>query len=271
MRGTGQASLQAVAEGYEPVLRAAGSSAASLGRDLFAVVDALDGSSALRRALSDPARSGEDKSGLVAGLLAGKVDDRVVAVVSALVRARWSAEADLVQAVELLATDSVLAAADHDGALAQVEDELFRIDRVLAGERALRQALTDRSAEPSRRAALVRQVFGEQAHPLTVELLERVARAPRGRSITAALAHLGRLTAERRRRLVAKVTAATVLTEAQRARLVALLERTYERPVQLNVSVDPAVIGGLRIEVGSEVVDATVLGRLDDARRRLAG
>ena len=85
------------------------------------------------------------------------------------------------------------------------------------------------------------------------------------------IAWYGSVAAERRKRLVAAVTSASVLTEAQETRLGALLERAYGRAVQLNVTVDPTVIGGLRIQVGADVVDSTVLSRLADARRRLAG
>jgi len=71
-------------------------------------------------------------------------------------------------------------------------------------------------------------------------------------------------------RLIASVTSGTVLSDEQMARLGEILQRAYGREVQLNVTVDPQVIGGLRIQVGPDVVDATVLSRLHDARRRLA-
>jgi len=66
------------------------------------------------------------------------------------------------------------------------------------------------------------------------------------------------------------VTSRTELTPAQRERLAGILAQAYGSDMQLNVSVDPTVIGGLRVQVGADVVDATVLSRLDDARRRLA-
>ena len=271
MRGTSSASLEAVRRAFEPVLRAAGGDAATIGGQLYSVVDALDGSGSLRRALSDPARSGDDKARLVTALLGGKVDDRVVEVVSALARARWSEERDLTEALDEVAADAVLASAQAEDRLDQVEDELFRLDRVLVGQRDLRRALTERSAEPERRAALARSLLEGKVHPATLRLVERAATAPRGRSLSASLAQLGRLAARRRQMLVASVTAASVPTAAQLERLTGLLERAYGRSVQLNISVDPEVIGGLRIQVGSEVVDSTLLARLDDARRRLAG
>lgn len=271
MRGSSQASLEAVASGFDAVLRTAGAGAATLGEQLFSVVDALDGSGSLRRALSDPSRDGQAKAGLVSSLLGGKVDDRVVEVVSAAARARWSAEQDLVEAVEELAAEAVLASAENDGDLAQVEDDLFRFGHMLSGQRDLRRALTERGAGADERARLVRTLVEGKVEPATLQLLERAARAPRGRSITASISLLERLAARRRERLVASVTAATPLTGAQQERLTSILERAYGRTVQLKVSVDPEVIGGVRVEVGSEVVDATVLANLEDARRRLAG
>ena len=271
MRGTSSASLAAVEEGFEPVLRAAGPEAATLGAQLFAVVDALDGSGSLRRALSDPSRSGEDKAGLVHGLLTGKVDERVVDAMSAFARARWSAEADLSEAVEQLAADAVLASAEAEGTLEQVEEELFRFDRALIGQRELRRALTDRRAEPKLRATLVRNLLEGKVQRETLQLVERAAIAPRGRTMSTMLGLLGRLAARRRALLIAAVSTAAPLSATHAERLTGLLERAYGRPVQLNISVDPEVIGGLRVQVGSEVVDSTVLARLDDARRRLAG
>jgi F-type H+-transporting ATPase subunit delta len=41
--------------------------------------------------------------------------------------------------------------------------------------------------------------------------------------------------------------------------------------VHPNVVVDPEVIGGVRVEIGDDIIDGTVVSRLDDARRRLAG
>lgn len=271
MQGSSLPSYEAVAERFEPVLRAAGDEAAGLGDQLFAVLDALDGSGSLRRALTDPARSPDDKAGLVESLLRGKVDDRVLEVTQGLVRSRWAEEGDLLEAVERIATDSVLASAEADGSLERVEDELFRLDRMLVGQRELRQALTDRRADASARRALVDELLGGKVHPVTLRLVERVAAVPRGRSIGSSLARLVELAAARRRLLVAQVTTAVPLSVAQEARLTDILRRAYDRPVTVQVAVEPQVVGGMRVQIGSEVVDATVLARLDEVRRRLAG
>lgn len=271
MRGSSLPSYEAVARGFDAVLETAGAQAAEMGDQLFAVLDALDASGSLRRAVTDPARPAEAKARLVEQLLRGKVDDRVSEAVQGLARSRWSEESDLLEAVEHLAVDSVLAAAQHQGALEQVEDELFRLDRMLVDLRELRQAFTDRRASVEARRALVAELLGGKVHPVTQRLVERVAAVPRGRSVSTSLSMLSDRVAERRRLLVAQVTTAAPLTVAQQARLTDVLHRAYGRPVTVHAAVDPAVVGGVRIQVGSEVVDSTVLTRLDDVRRRLAG
>lgn len=272
MRGASLASYEAVAQAYEPVLRGAGAQGQLLGEQLFQVVDALDRSGSLRRALGDPSRPGTEKARLATTLLSGKVDDRVVDVIAGLARARWTSESDLTEAVELLAAHSHLAAAQSVGALEQVEDELFRLERILIGDRSLRQAFTERRASPAGRAALVHDLLGAgRVHTVTLALVRRVAAHPRERSVVAALAELGRLAAERRDQLVAEVTAAVPLTPEQELRLTTTLSRAYGRPVKVNVAVEPGVVGGVSVRVGDELIDSTVIARLDEVRRSLAG
>ncbi|WP_315097254.1 F0F1 ATP synthase subunit delta [uncultured Cellulomonas sp.] len=270
MRGTSQASLTAAEDRLEPVLVEAGTQASVLGEQLFALVDALDSSGSLRRTLADPSLEADAKADLVARLLSD-ADPRVVQAAQGLVRSRWSADADLTEAVEHLAMHSVLAAAQADGALERVEEELFRLVRSLAHQREVRRALFDDLVPAASRGTLVDDLLAGRAHPSTALLARRAAVAPRGRRYVATLGHLGDLVAERRQRQVATVVSATELTPPQRDRLAQLLERAYGRPVQLNVVVDEQVLGGLRVQLGAKVVDATVLSRLADARRRLAG
>jgi F-type H+-transporting ATPase subunit delta len=59
------------------------------------------------------------------------------------------------------------------------------------------------------------------------------------------------------------------LTQDQRQRLVQALSAIYNGPVQINVVLDPAVVGGIRVQVGDEVVDGTILRRLQEAERAL--
>lgn len=271
MRASSQAALTAAQERWEPVLREVGDRATTLGEQLFGVVDALDSSAALRRALTEPSRDGADKAALATAVLRGKVDQEVLDLLAGLVRERWSATEDLVDAVETLATGSVLAAAQRAGRLEEVEDETFRLVRVLGEQRDLRIALEDRHVEPERRARLAESVLSGKVGPETALLVTRAARVKRDRTLVSTLRRITEAAAERRRHLVASVTAAVPLTRAQVDRLQGYLSRRYDRPVQVHVGLDPAVVGGLRVQVGDDVIDGTLASRLADARRRIAG
>lgn len=269
MRGTSRASLAGVRERFEPVLTAAGAQSSTLGAQLFALVDALDSSGSLRRVLADPSVEPEAKATVVAQVLA-QADPRTVTVAQDLVRQRWSADADLADAVETVGLDAVLASAQHDGLLADVEDELFRLNRALVSQREVRRTLVDTTVPAEARGGLIDAILAGRATPATAQLARRAATAPRGRRYVAALVRLSDLVAERRSRQVATVTSAQPLSVAQRARLGQILEQAYGSAVQVNVIVDPDVLGGLRVQVGAQVVDSTMLSRLADARRRLA-
>lgn len=271
MQATSKASFEAASRSWEAVLAAIGDRGLDLGEQIFGVADLLAGSARLRRSLSDPSRSGADKAALAERVLRGAVDDEVTDLVAGLVRSRWSAPESLAAALEVLAVDSILAGAQADGRLESVEDELFRLERLLARERDLRLALSNRDVPAERRVQLVDSVFAEKVEPETRAFLTRAVRGVTTRSISSALNAAVERAAERRRRLVATVLAAAPLTPVQVGRLQGVLERAYGRPVEVKVGLDERVIGGMRITVGSEVVDATMLARLDEARRRLAG
>ena len=271
MRASSQAALEQARERWEPVLREVGARARTLGDQLFGVVDVLDGSASLRRALTEPSRAGEDRAGLTRDVFTGKVDAEVVDLLSGLVRERWSDPRDLADAVESLAADSVLAAAEQAGRIEDVEAETYRLERILVDQRELRLALTDKETAPERRGELMERVLAGKVTPETSALAVRAAAHPRGHTLPALLRSVADQAAARRERLVASVTSAVPLTGSQIERLTRILERQHGRAVQVHVALDQDVVGGLRIKVGDEVIDATLASRLADARRRLAG
>ena len=63
--------------------------------------------------------------------------------------------------------------------------------------------------------------------------------------------------------LEAQITSAFALDDEQQSRLVRRLESKYQRKVSAQVSVDPQLIGGVKIVVGDTVFDATVRSKLD--------
>lgn len=271
LQGASRGSLAAARDTLGTLLRAGDTDLTALSDELFDVTSLLDREKGLRRALTDPSRSGDDRAGLARGVLGERVGSAALDVLVWAVRARWSAPRDLADAVELLAVEARVAAAEKAGRLDAVEDELFRTARVIAGAPDLRVALADRSAPVDARSALIEGLLEGKASEETVRLVSRAVEAPRGRSFDRTLEEYAQVAAERRSRLVATVTATVPLTEEQRGRLGAALARIYGHAVQLNIQVDPALIGGIRVEIGDELIEGSVVARLDDARRRLAG
>jgi F-type H+-transporting ATPase subunit delta len=238
--------------------------------ELLAVARLLADQPALRRALADPARAGEQRAELVGSLLSGKVSDEALAVAQALTGGRWSSSHDLLDALELTGVEALLASAESDASLVDVEDALFRFGQVVASEPRLAAALSDPSADPARRAELVRGLLDGKVTPVTLRLLELALAGFGGRAFEAGVARLVELAAQRRDKQVAYVTVAAPLPQEDEDRLAAALGRIYGREVSLKVSVDAEVLGGISVQVGHELYDGTILRRLLDARAALA-
>lgn len=270
MRGTSRVSREAGIEAFEPVAMAAGSDADLLAFGLFAVVDALDSSSSLRRALTDPARPGTDKGTLVSSLFGG-LDPRVQGVVSDFSSRRWWHEEDLGDALEDAAVEALLIAAQADGSLDAVESELFKIERFLFENLEVYSALDNRAALPEARIRLAESLIGPQVSPLTRALMVRAATTTRGHRLAKKLAFYLKAAAARRGRMLARVTVAAPLSEEHLRRLESILRVHYGRDVTVAVTIDPGIIGGMRVQVGHEVVDGTLVTRLDNARKQLVG
>jgi F-type H+-transporting ATPase subunit delta len=237
--------------------------------DVLAVAGLLGGEPRLRRALTDGSRTGEERTGLLHGLLDGKVGEDAVKLVAVLVSGRWSAPSQLLDAVERLGVTALLAAADGAEELGEVEDELFRFGQVVDGAPRLASVLGDVTVPVDQRASLVDDLLGGKARPVTVRLAKVALVGFGGRGFGTSLSRLVELAAARRDREVAYVTAAAPLTEDEERRLGDRLEQMYGRSVSVLVTVDRRVIGGLSVRIGSDLYDGTVLRRLTDARGAL--
>src|SRR3954468_17920585 len=254
MRGVSQESFADGRERLETLLASGGTDAAALGDALFGITDVLAANPGLRRALTDPARDGQAKATLAERLFGARLVGEAVDVVAGAARGRWSAGGDLTDAIESYAVTCVLASAEAGGRLDAVEDELFRFARMVEADQGLRDAFSYRTEGADRKAELIHRLLDGRAAPETVRLAVPAAARGRGLRTEQVLERLVQAAAERRQQVVAQVVAATPLTTQERDRLEAALRRRYGR-VRLNIDVDPAVIGGLRVQGGRELVD----------------
>jgi F-type H+-transporting ATPase subunit delta len=242
--------------------------AATTGDELFSVSQLLRADAALRRVATDASLPAEARQGLARQIFEGKVGDASLAIVESAFGHRWTSQRDLSDVLERL---SEVATARSAGAKAdRLTDELFGVGQLVATNPELRDALANPGRSVDDRLALVEAVLGDKVLPATVTLTKQALAGTYG-TLTAALEVYRAVVADTVGEGVATVRVAQPLSEAERDRLRTALSRQYGREVHVNEVVEPEVIGGIRVEIGDDVIDGTVAGRLEDARRRLAG
>jgi F-type H+-transporting ATPase subunit delta len=240
-----------------------------LGTDLGAVAALLGKETVIRRHLADSSAPVAARRAMVEALLRNQVSPITLEILSDAVALRWSRPLDLVDGIEELARQALLALAEREGSVEDVEDELFRFGRILAAQPRLATLLGDESTAASRRVELLDTVLAGRTTPVSRLLLEQAVRAPRRRHLDEIVEELVNRAAGRRERSVAHVSAGGPLSAQQEQRLLDVLGRVYRRPISLKVELDPELLGGLVIRVGDEVIDGSVAGRLEKARQWL--
>ncbi|HMI34386.1 MAG TPA: F0F1 ATP synthase subunit delta [Propionibacteriaceae bacterium] len=234
--------------------------------DMFAVVDALEASPTLRRAVTDPGTPEGARRALVHGLLDGKVDRAVADLVAEAATLRWAGGRTFAAALERQAVRAQLIVADRRGELEDTEDQLFRFARLVESSPDLRNVLADRSVDRSGRQELVGELLRGRATESTTKLAKRAV-AARERTFGHTIEGYVTLAAAQKNRVVATVRVAKPLSSDQRDRLRAALTKQIGREVAIQEVMDPDILGGVRVELGDEVFEGTVADRLEEARR----
>jgi F-type H+-transporting ATPase subunit delta len=243
-----------------------------LADELVSVAKVLDREIVVTRYLTVPAEDSAPRVQLLERLFSDKVSDAALDVLRAAVCERWSANSDLVDAIEHLSRQALLAVAEREGKVDEVEDQLFRFSRVLDAQPRLAILLGDYGSPPEGRIGLLRKVLDSSSarvDKIVVALLSHTVELLRGQSADEAVKFLVEVAVARRGEIVAEVRAAAELSDAQRTRLVEVLGRIYGHPVSLQLQTDDALLGGLLITVGDEVIDGTLSARLAAAEAQL--
>lgn len=269
MRGASAGSLARLTDLLGSAVES-GSDAARIADDLFSVSMLLRREPSLRRMATDLSLQPAAKSDFVRSLLGEQLDGASMDLVGSAVAQRWAATRDLADALEELGVIAVVKGAERAGQADALEDELFGFGRLVSENPELRDALSDPARSAEDKHALLGELLEGNATDATVRLAKQSVVSSH-RTVAVAVAVYQKVAAHNRNRLVATVRVARALADADRDRLTGALARQYDRPVHLNVVVDPQVVGGVKVEIGDDVIDGTVASRLDDARRRLAG
>jgi len=241
-----------------------------IGDQLFAVVRLLDSEHGLRRALADSGKPSAEKADVARRLLHGRVSEATEGLVADAAAAHWATVSDFADALEQLAIEALTMAAQYAGTLDDLEDDLFRFGRVVSGQTGLRAVLVGPTT-PDAKASLLSSLLSNKVSGASLSLITQVLTHPRGRSPQTVLDLAAGIAARRREQLIAVVRVATELSAAQRQRLHGTLTAAYGQGIHLNVVHDPAVIGGISVQIGDELIDGTAASRLAEVRRKLAG
>jgi F-type H+-transporting ATPase subunit delta len=241
---------------------AAGRGAASqVAGDLAAFASLLRTEVRLRKALADPGLPPEPKQALLSELSQGRLDRASVELLAEAAAVQRVGARQFPELVAELAARAAFAAADRDGELDRVEDELFRFAALVEGEPALRSALTDPGLPVENKRALIAELAGGRASRRTAGLLDLLVELGEGHD----LARTARAWAE----LAAGVRTAVPLDAERQARLAEALTRVTGKPVDLRLTVDEAILGSVVVRIGDEVLDGSVRNRLQQAREEL--
>lgn len=253
-----------------PKLRDTREDAWRIGNELFTITKVLDDSIQLERALTDPSRPVADKVAVLKELLGDNAHPMTMEIMTDLVSRRWSRARDIANAVEDFGVDAMMYYADATDATLQVSIELSELHSALLNLPVVRAKLYDYQATSEARVKLFREVFsGKTLNKVTMRLAEHATCNLRRRRYLETIQWLINKFSRHMGESMVTVTTATPLKKEQIKRLVEVYSAKVGRQVHINSVVDPTVLGGMRIQVGDEVTDNTVVAQLQDLHRKV--
>lgn len=253
-----------------PKLRDTREDAWRIGNELFTITKVLDDSIQLERALTDPSRPVADKVAVLKELLGDNAHPMTMEIMTDLVSRRWSRARDIANAVEDFGVDAMMYYADATDATLQVSIELSELHSSLLNLPVVRAKLYDYQATSEARVKLFREVFsGKTLNKVTMRLAEHATCNLRRRRYLETIQWLINKFSRHMGESMVTVTTATPLKKEQIKRLVEVYSAKVGRQVHINSVVDPTVLGGMRIQVGDEVTDNTVVAQLQNLHRKV--
>lgn len=251
-----------------PKLRNSGEDAWHIGNELFTITSALDHNIQLERALTDPSRPVEDKVAVVKTLIGDQAHPLVMEIMSDLVSRRWSRVSDIANAVEDFGVDGMMYYADHTNTTLQVSVELAELHSALLNLPVVRTKLYDATVSSEARVKLLYSLIGDADFTkVTKRLAEHATCNLRNRRYLQTIQWLINKFSRHMGESMVTVTTATPLSKEQVEKLIAIYSAKTGHPVHINSVVDPTVMGGMRIQVGDEVTDNTVVAQLQHLQR----
>lgn len=177
---------------------------------------------------------------------------------------------DTTQAVSSVYAESILALAEERGMTDGVAEELAQLRELWGRDQQFVDLMTSSAIDQDARRESLRRVFGNgRVSPLMFDFLMVLNDKYRAYLLPAVCDAFVRQLNFKRGRREAFVTSAVPLDDPQRARLLGELRRLSRFEPILVERVDPDVLGGLKVQMGDYLFDASVAQRLQDYRDEL--
>lgn len=236
------------------------------GEELLAAGRVIGESAQLRAALADPSASAAAKSAVVEKVFSslGASARNLLVVVA---ENRWSSEDDLLAGIEELGLRVISETATS---ATPIEAELFSFGTTVSSSAELELAVGSKLGSSTAKAALIETLIGKKVSAQTAAIVSHLVQQPRGRRIAELLRTAARIVADQAGLSIATVTTASPLSSAQLERLGKGLAQSYGRELRINQVVDVSVIGGVRVQIGDDVIDGSIASRLNELRLQLA-
>lgn len=235
---------------------------------LFSAARSIGGSLQLRAIIADQSTDSENKKRAIDAVFGRSLNAIALDLLKTAVENRWSNGDDLLGGIEELGLRAAAESAD-DGTT--IESELFAFSRAVSSNAELELAVGSKLGDTAQKVTLVDTLLGSKVSPQTLTIVKQLVQQPRGRRIGALVRYAASVVADQSGLAVATVTSARPIAEEQLDRLRVGLSKSYGRELEINSVLDPAMIGGIRVQVGDDVIDGSVASRLNELRLQLAG
>lgn len=164
--------------------------------------------------------------------------------------------------------EALFGAAKEAGSLGEISDAITDFAAAVGASPELRGVLRNPQLESSAKAAILRDLAGDE-EPLFSNFLQLTVEKGRAGELEEIAREFERLMAREERRLTVELTTARELTEDEAGAILRQIEQASGRKVEATRSVDPSLVGGIVLQAGSLRVDASVRGRLERLRQEL--
>lgn len=253
----------------EALLAGVSAPSLELAEELFLIANALQSSTQLRSLLSDPSAEGNSKDQIVSRVF-GKLSSEAQGLIKQMSKLRWSTTRDLADAAERLGVRTIASVVSKSGEIETLQSEIFQMGEIASSDSELELALSATRVTANVKQELIANLFAKKVSAASLLLAKQATESKTDKRFAAVLETYGSWIAQFAGESVAKIRVAKPLSENQVSRLSKALSSVYGKNLQVNVEIDATVIGGVHVAVEGEVIDATVLSKLTQARLQLS-